>query len=387
MKKSILFPIALLSASVYAVETIPSDAVITTNTEMTGVQTITDYELTVSKGATLTLKSGANLYINNETNLTNSTWTSPLNNSGTINVEAGATLKLAGQVNAATKAYQNKVGTINISGTVITDTPSTSPYNLYEKYSNITINQGGLLSITVNESKSARMGMSSSQKLTINSSATKKDGVAATGLFTSEFYLAYQNVNIEAARIVCGAKNAFRNLNGDAVNVTLVQNVNVEFDMQAGVTDLGTIALQLAGTKKMTFMFGEDKAGDVFDIASLTSNVAANEGNTTFTFCNFENDFIKIADTSNLSFTDDGKLVVATTKNDVNYAWTITLTGKSEQTIEGENVSWKKEFSDGWYISDDGFLNNTNVAVPEPAEWAMILGSIALCVAVYRRRK
>ena len=70
------------------------------------------------------LKSTKELsYINNETNLTNSTWTSPLNNSGTINVEAGATLKLAGQVNAATKAYQNKVGTINISGTVITDTP------------------------------------------------------------------------------------------------------------------------------------------------------------------------------------------------------------------------------------------------------------------------
>ena len=70
------------------------------------------------------LKSTKELsYINNETNLTNNTWTSPLNNSGTINVEAGATLKLAGQVNAATKAYQNKVGTINISGTVITDTP------------------------------------------------------------------------------------------------------------------------------------------------------------------------------------------------------------------------------------------------------------------------
>ena len=35
--------------------------------------------------------------------------------------------------------------------------------------------------------------------------------------------------------------------------------------------------------------------------------------------------------------------------------------------------------------TEDGFL--TLIAVPEPAEWAMILGAIALALAIYRRRK
>ena len=32
-------------------------------------------------------------------------------------------------------------------------------------------------------------------------------------------------------------------------------------------------------------------------------------------------------------------------------------------------------------------LTTASAAVPEPAEWAMIFGGIALAVAVYRRRK
>jgi hypothetical protein len=34
-----------------------------------------------------------------------------------------------------------------------------------------------------------------------------------------------------------------------------------------------------------------------------------------------------------------------------------------------------------------GFWLNIPAAVPEPAEWAMILGGLALAFAMYRRRK
>lgn len=43
--------------------------------------------------------------------------------------------------------------------------------------------------------------------------------------------------------------------------------------------------------------------------------------------------------------------------------------------------------ANSWYIDSNGFLANYALAVPEPAEWAMILGGLALAFAIYRRRK
>jgi len=341
MKKIYLLSLLLSSIGVYAVEYIPSKAVITVDTEMTGKQTITDQELTISKNTTLTLKSGARLYINNETKITNGTWTSPLNNSGTINVEKGATLKLAGQINTNTKSYHTKVGTINVSGIVITDTPSTTPYNLYDSSgSNIVINKGGQLSITVNEVSSTRMGIGTSQSITINSES---------GLLTSEFYLAYQDVAAEASKIICGTKNAFHNLNGEATNIRLAQGTNTIFDMQAGITNIGSVSLQNASNSRtLSFIFAENKGGDVFNIGSFANNIDKNATNTNLTFYNFENDFIKVSDISNLSISENGDLVVLRTTDGVDYTWTIQLTAISDKIVDGENVIWQKEFSDGW---------------------------------------
>ncbi|MBP3358575.1 MAG: hypothetical protein J6K91_06655 [Opitutales bacterium] len=385
MKKIYLLSLLLSSIGVYAVEYIPSKAVITVDTEMTGKQTITDQELTISENTTLTLKSGARLSIINETNITkivgDKQWTSPLNNSGTINVEEGATLKLVGEVNTNTQSYHTEVGTINVSGTVITDTPSTTPYNLCDSGSNIVINKGGQLSITVNEKSSARMGIGTSQSITINSES---------GLLTSEFYLAYQDVAAEASKIICGTKNAFHNLNGEATDIRLAQGSNIIFDMQAGITNIGSVMLQNASNSRtLSFIFAENKGGDVFNIGSFANNIDKNATNTNLTFYNFENDFIKVSDISNLSISENGDLIVLRTTNGVDYTWTIQLTAIGDKIVDGENVIWQKEFSDGWYITENGFLNNSNftIAVPEPAEWAMILGTVVLGLAIYRRRR
>ena len=40
-----------------------------------------------------------------------------------------------------------------------------------------------------------------------------------------------------------------------------------------------------------------------------------------------------------------------------------------------------------WSVDANGYLFNSALAVPEPAEWAMIFGGIALGLAIYRRRK
>lgn len=60
--------------------------------------------------------------------------------------------------------------------------------------------------------------------------------------------------------------------------------------------------------------------------------------------------------------------------------------------VEGANVKLKAydknglELTGGNWIIQDGYLNYI-VPVPEPAEWAMILGAITLSLAIYRRRK
>ena len=53
---------------------------------------------------------------------------------------------------------------------------------------------------------------------------------------------------------------------------------------------------------------------------------------------------------------------------------TVTYNG-----VELDESRWSIDATTGQLVA--------NVAVPEPAEWAMILGALALGVAIYRRRK
>ena len=61
------------------------------------------------------------------------------------------------------------------------------------------------------------------------------------------------------------------------------------------------------------------------------------------------------------------------------YTRTVTLIGydKNQNLLDANS----------WYIDNNGFLANYALAVPEPAEWAIIFGGIALGFAIYRRRK
>ena len=51
-------------------------------------------------------------------------------------------------------------------------------------------------------------------------------------------------------------------------------------------------------------------------------------------------------------------------------------------------VDWAHVKAEGWenFRLEDGYVTATEV-VPEPAEWAMIFGTIALAFVVYRRRR
>ena len=89
----------------------------------------------------------------------------------------------------------------------------------------------------------------------------------------------------------------------------------------------------------------------------------------------FQNDIIKINNAANLTIIDDEYLSVVGKK--------IKLTAYDTN----DNLITLSE-GDHWEFSN-GYLNlvMTSVVVPEPAEWAVIFGGIALGLAIYRRRK
>jgi hypothetical protein len=58
-----------------------------------------------------------------------------------------------------------------------------------------------------------------------------------------------------------------------------------------------------------------------------------------------------------------------------------------ETALELFDLSTETAIDYQWVATDGGYWLNFATAVPEPAEWAMILGAIALGLAVYRRRK
>ena len=64
--------------------------------------------------------------------------------------------------------------------------------------------------------------------------------------------------------------------------------------------------------------------------------------------------------------------------------------GKVKLTINlaDPEVDWAHVKAEGWenFRLEDGYVTATEV-VPEPAEWAMIFGTIALAFVVYRRRR
>ena len=109
---------------------------------------------------------------------------------------------------------------------------------------------------------------------------------------------------------------------------------------------------------------------------SALSTTSSNEftGTEELILNDFRNDVIKFNDISNLSIVDGDYLTVGGKKK-------IKLTA-----FDANNNEIILSAGDYWDIST-GYLNIVKAAVPEPAEWAVIFGAIALGLAIYRRRK
>ena len=108
---------------------------------------------------------------------------------------------------------------------------------------------------------------------------------------------------------------------------------------------------------------------------------------------------MNIADNTTLSISQDIDIIVDSANVDISEIFgfgenaSVVLSGvESDNALETLSGLIKYQDEDGNLISAtltdvNNIASSVLVAVPEPAEWAMIFGCIALGFAVYRRRK
>ena len=108
--------------------------------------------------------------------------------------------------------------------------------------------------------------------------------------------------------------------------------------------------------------------------------VSLHSGNAPVSKINFLEDFegAVLIDTDSLtSFDVENKQVVV---NEGSKNCILNFTAGSG--FDWDSITWTEDFM----YEGNSYLR-IGVAVPEPAEWAMVFGGIALGLAIYRRRK
>ena len=365
--KKILSILSILPCIAMA-ELVPTDGVISSDFVQSGNQTGTN-----AIANQLNIASGAELLVTGDLEIANDT--NPVNNLGYILVSEGAsfTINSPNTAPSQNKGWSSNMGNLVVSGKLYSIVGNVYGLHLASTTSkaltDITLESTGLIHLT-----NGRLGFNNYYtKITLNASVSKNDkNEWQTGLITNVIQQSRGAYGRYA--ITINAKDAFCKDDGSATDVTMWtgSNLTLDFSNADGMTDLGTVYFR-DGTALNVIM---SATPDTFTINKL-SRYAANDGalSATLAFENFANNLVKINDFDETRLTDDGIYTFEAGTDTITI--TITATNGDISSANGE-----------WYVAN-GFLNNTafGANVPEPAEWAMILGSLALGLAIYKRRK
>lgn len=176
----------------------------------------------------------------------------------------------------------------------------------------------------------------------------------------------------EGSQITLGATDALKTSNGGNTTIFFLKNA--------------TLNLCAAGAFSFNFQTQADSIATLSFVEDTRLNVMghANANNYTMNLADF-------TETNSIFFSSkvdgvDGECVLKLEDLGSDYAVSFYNgdTVKKKITLTGADLSGfslSKATVDGV----DGYL--LSAAIPEPAEWAMIFGAIALGLAVYRRRK
>ena len=335
-----------------------------TNTTINGNLTITD-GATITSGATFTIASGTTTFGKTESVGD----ASVVSNYGILNVNKGATLRIK-SVPSKDMGLDN-TSRANIGGIVNVD--------------------GGKVYLDVNEaSKNALAGL-------ISGTTTLKNGASI------EFSKTLDRIRLGIAQGGTLSVSADSKIIGDSIvftrtNSTKDYTQGGKLILQGGDNFKGDIlVLRMAGTSldlaqnqsyefnKLYFHhyagFIEGEANDItIDLNGATSlnikqiNAFSGTALGSLMFKDFQEGVVKI----------DNITAEILAEINTNGSATIGSLNLSMSAVDANGL-----VIDGDWSLNNGFLSHSAfaVAVPEPAEWAMLLGALALGLAVYRRRK
>lgn len=188
------------------------------------------------------------------------------------------------------------------------------------------------------------------------------------------------NVNISSGTIfIRGSNGTSKLIVEDGVNFTRKMKITLG---SASISELDFSDAKTITLDNFTF---KDRCISTIILPKTELIISGMSNQGTFTgveeliLKDFKNDTIKI-NSSVFSLTEDSNGITQCFK--INTSGNIKLTAYDSN---GNKINLNQ--GDYWELTNDKYLNIVRVSVPEPAEWAMILGSLALGLAIYRRRK
>jgi hypothetical protein len=247
-------------------------------------------------------------------------------------------------------------GTINTDTMVITNTKSTFDGTLNLKTTSIThaLSLAGNTEATFNSG--SKLYLESEKRILLSGNATL---TVNQGAMLEAEYIQFGNNPGVGAKLILNGKDVFKNPAGTGDSNLLIvggykADIKVSQTNSFGMTSVNKqseIFLELAFTDAESYInFGKIRG------ASVTEAI--------FKVKNFENNRIK-------GYLGD------------------QITGTQLWLYDEKLEDYVQLNADkfGWVDAGNGYFWLNMTAVPEPAEWAMIFGGIALALAIYRRRK
>ena len=325
----------------------------------TGEETVSGVKFTIDSGATLTVGDGVSastLTIENSGRNSKGEITlegEPLANNGKIIVSKGSTLNVI-RNDYVQWASASVAGNIDIYGTLNTKySDSTTGAGNYDGYNlsvtaDKTMNVYGALNYK-NGAMAITTGYGSSNGGIVN---------LYDGSTTTVYKVVFNGSSANGATLKIDGNAVFKKADGGNVGIVVGSSTRgSKIDLStADAVAFGTMSLQ--NKSNFTFVLGNN-------VVAIDKLVVVGTPESLI-FEDFKNNIFQIKDASNLSIVGGETLRVVKGSDTIDLALI-----KDSALAEGEY----------WTITSEGFLN----VVPEPAEYAAILGAIAIAFALKRR--
>lgn len=354
-------------------------------------------DVNISDTSIQSTNSEASLHLTNTDAFVEST--GKMTTAGGMSVTAGANLYInGGSVVAAKNSFVDK-SNLEMNGGTLTIGSSSSSANFgVVNGGSLTLKNGALMTLNTissdGDSSVSQLGgtvLIDASKLVLNTTknATFIANITGNMSVLNGSTISFRNVNtlgvaanamlhVDKTSKIDGAVISFKD-NGSLSTVKL--DSGNSFTGQFKVIRARNNVIELAAGESYSFsgiLFKQQYNGQnceiIFDLngaAGLTIGWFAGEVDNSYSdivFKDFENGLVKISSIDATKLDESGVYTISSSKK-------FTFKGYD---LNGDELSGGK-----WSIDSNNYL----IYVPEPAEWAMIFGAIAIAFAIYRRRK